>query len=196
MKDHGLGERVASGVRNAEQIIASYRGLTAADRRELLQLVVECIDLAPNVITIRFNIGAIIRHLTLASHQNESIAACGSHVVTTPIAMSRRSIETKLVLSDGTSPNQTIDEALVHLIAKSHCYLKAMTGGKSRSGVAALYGVHPSEVSQALPLAFLDPKTTEAILTGRHPASLNAHGLLRTIELPLSRSAQRQVLFT
>ncbi|KQZ94326.1 site-specific recombinase [Mesorhizobium sp. Root157] len=196
MKDHGLGELIASGVRNVEQLVEGYQGLTAAHRREILQDIVERIDLAPDTITIRFNIGAIIQHLTQAEHQTESIEAYGSHVVTIPLAIARRGIETKLVLSDGTSPNQTIDEALVRLIAKSHCYLTAMTAGKSRSDVAALYGVHPSEVSQALPLAFLDPKTTEAILTGRNPASLNAHGLLRTVELPLSWSAQRQVLFT
>jgi hypothetical protein len=89
-----------------------------------------------------------------------------------------------------------VDAALIHLIAKARCYMKAMTKGKSRSDVAALYGVLPSEVSQALPLAFLDPTITQAILTGRHPASLNAHRLLRNMDLPLSWSAQRQVLFT
>jgi hypothetical protein len=196
MKDHGLAELVASSVRDAEQIAAGYQELTAEDRRKILQDLIQRIDLAPDKITIRFNIGAVIRHLTQADHQNESIAACGSHVATIPFAMARRGIETKLVLSDGSSPNQRVDEALVHLIAKAHCYLKAMTGGKSRSDVAALYGVHPSEVSQALPLAFLDPKTTEAILIGRHPASLNAHRLLRNVDLPPSWSAQRQLLFT
>jgi hypothetical protein len=195
MRDHGLGELVAPGVRNAEQLVEGYQGLTAKGRREILQDLIQRIDLVPDAITIRFNIGAIIHHLTQADHQTQSIAACGSHVVTIPFAMARRGIETKLVLSDGSSPNQRVDEALVHLIAKAHCYLKAITGGKSRSDVAALYGVHPSEVSQALPLAFLDPKTTEAILTGHHPASLNAHRLLRNVDLPLSWSAQRQLLF-
>lgn len=196
MRDHGLSDATPAGVRNAEQFATGYRTRAAADRREILQRLVERIDFAPDTMTIRFNIGAIIQHLTQADHQTQSITACGSHVVTIPFATARRGIETKLVLSDGSSPNQKADDALIHLIAKAHCYMKAMTNGKSRNDVAAMYRAHPSQVSQALPLAFLDPSVTEAILTGRHPASLNAHRLLRDVELPLSWSAQRQMLFT
>jgi site-specific DNA recombinase len=49
-------------------------------------------------------------------------------------------------------------------------------------------------MSRLLPLAFLAPDIVEGITSGRHPVDLTAHRLIRTIDLPIAWSAQRQLL--
>jgi site-specific DNA recombinase len=60
--------------------------------------------------------------------------------------------------------------------------------------VAAVCQTELSEVSRILPLAFLAPSITEAILTGRQPTSLTAQRLLRLANLPVLWSDQGQVI--
>jgi hypothetical protein len=43
--------------------------------------------------------------------------------------------------------------------------------------------VHRADISRILPLAFLSPAITEAILTGRQPADLTARTLSRLIDV-------------
>lgn len=55
---------------------------------------------------------------------------------------------------------------------------------------ASTAGVEISEVSRALPFAFLAPKLVDSILTGRHPVELTAQRLSRITDLPLAWSDQ------
>ncbi|MBL0374368.1 hypothetical protein JJB09_20340 [Rhizobium sp. KVB221] len=51
-----------------------------------------------------------------------------------------------------------------------------------------------SDLSRILPLAFLSPKLTEAILTGRQPADLTLRKLTRGVEVPIEWVKQDELL--
>lgn len=55
--------------------------------------------------------------------------------------------------------------------------------------------IDASDLSRILPLAYLSPKLTEAILTGRQPADLTLRKLTRGNELPIEWSEQNELLF-
>ncbi|MFZ1774627.1 MAG: recombinase family protein, partial [Rhizobiaceae bacterium] len=56
----------------------------------------------------------------------------------------------------------------------------------SLSRVAKRLGTNLYEISRILPLAFLAPKITKAILNGTQPVELNAHRLSRLTDLPVT----------
>ncbi len=55
-------------------------------------------------------------------------------------------------------------------------------------------GLHESEISRILPLAFLAPDIVKAILDGRQPVELTAESLRRLPALPTDWDAQRRLL--
>ena len=51
--------------------------------------------------------------------------------------------------------------------------------GRTIADVANETGIHVADISRILPLVFLAPKITEAILRGRQPVELTARALMR-----------------
>lgn len=115
--------------------------------------------------------------------------------LTTPWQMKRRGQEARIVMPSSSGASQKPDPVLVYLIARAHLYLETLitTPSPSIAAVADQHGVHPAEVSRILPLAFLAPSITEAILTGRQPAELTGRRLSR-IDLPIVWAEQRVLL--
>lgn len=113
-----------------------------------------------------------------------------------PIAIKRRGVEMKLVLDDPATAKQTPDQTLVEGIAKAHYALRMLTDGSAQSiaSVAEAMKMDASDISRILPLAFLSPKLTEAILTGRHSPDLTLRTLTRGTDLPLLWSDQHVLL--
>jgi hypothetical protein len=60
--------------------------------------------------------------------------------------------------------------------------------------LATVEGISDRYVSSLLPLAFLAPDIVEAIAAGRQPPELTAHCLIRTVDLPIAWTAQKQLL--
>ena len=101
-----------------------------------------------------------------------------------PIAIKRRGVEARIVIpgASGRDP----DSSLVDLIARAHLYLDRLTDG-SVSSIAELareLSVHRADISRILPLAFLSPDSTDAILTGHQPADLTVRTLARLVDIP------------
>ncbi len=115
--------------------------------------------------------------------------------LSTPWQMKRRGQEARIVMPSSSGASQKPDTVLVDLIARAHLYLETLitTPSPSIAAVADQHGVHPAEVSRILPLAFLAPSITEAILTGRQPAELTGRRLSR-IDLPIVWFEQRALL--
>jgi len=100
--------------------------------------------------------------------------------ISVPMTLRRRGAETKLVL-EGHSPSRRPDDGLVEAVAKAHIMQGMLTDGSARTiaEVANDTGIHIADVSRILPLAFLAPKITDAILRGRQPVELTARALMR-----------------
>ncbi|NNF77261.1 MAG: recombinase family protein, partial [Rhizobiales bacterium] len=92
--------------------------------------------------------------------------------------------------------NPTIDPKLVETIRNANRWRALLTTGEATSidSLAEFDGIPASEISRILPLAFLAPDITKAILTGKQPVDLTAKRLKRIGKLPASWSEQRQLL--
>jgi hypothetical protein len=113
--------------------------------------------------------------------------------IAVPSGLRRRGVEARLVIADdSTDPDPT----LIALIVRAHAFMNRLTSGQHGSigALAAHAKCDPNEISRILPLAFLAPDVTRAILAGQHPPELTAHYLKRAGALPKAWADQRQLL--
>ena len=84
------------------------------------------------------------------------------------------------------------DDGLVEHIARAHLLMRKLTDGSGRTiaDVADAAAIHVADVSRILPLAFLAPSITDAILRGRQPVELTSRALMRDVGLPALWSDQ------
>ncbi len=138
----------------------------------------------------RAELGTEALSLTVALAQDLSI----THRI--PMAIKRRGVEMRLVIS-GASPAATkADPALLKAIARARGWFDELISGRavSMAAIAQREGISDRYVGALLPLAFLAPDIVEAIAAGRQPADLTAETLIRHIDLPLDWNDQRALL--
>ena len=85
---------------------------------------------------------------------------------------------------------------LIALIADARRWAQELRDGKASSvqQITEREGLRSGSVSRILPLAWLAPDISTAILEGRQPQHLSAKVLRSLPELPLDWVAQRQIL--
>ncbi|AXI55457.1 hypothetical protein C1J05_13925 [Sulfitobacter sp. JL08] len=88
------------------------------------------------------------------------------------------------------------DPNLIALVADARRWADELLAGKSSSiqQITEREGLRSGSVSRILPLAWLAPDISSAILEGRQPPHLNATALRNLLELPLDWNEQRQIL--
>jgi hypothetical protein len=88
------------------------------------------------------------------------------------------------------------DPNLIALVADARRWTDELLAGKSSSiqQITEREGLRSGSVSRILPLAWLAPDISSAILEGRQPPHLNATALRNLLELPLDWNEQRQTL--
>ena len=186
---------IAAAIERAGQIAASWNNSSIDQKRATVQRVVSRIDLSAGSVTIRLD------RKELASLATGAAILPGMNVETTalitcPMSLRRRGVETRMILTDNSRPARHQDDALIDLIARAHLYLRQLvqTPGTTLTDVAKVNGTDVSEISRLLPLAFLAPKIVEAIMTGSQPVDLTAQRLSRLNGVPSFWSEQIRVL--
>jgi ParB-like chromosome segregation protein Spo0J len=108
--------------------------------------------------------------------------------------MKRRGNEVRLVIGD-TSPAR-IDPTLIKAIARAHGWFQELVSGRAKSlaEIALREGIHKSDITKKLSLAFLAPDIIETIIAGQQPAELLTGRLVKRIDLPLQWAEQRHAL--
>jgi DNA invertase Pin-like site-specific DNA recombinase len=173
-----------------------------ADRKEILHKIFASVTLVPASIRFAVRQSAVVACLANGSIDppQTSDSSPSSHenrrtfIIERPMTIRRRGVEVRIVIEGRARSNP--DPALVDLIAKAHLYLERLTDGSAAS-IAALadqLDVHRADISRILPLAFLSPAITEAILNGRQPADLTARSLSRLIDIPAAWDQQAEAL--
>lgn len=117
-------------------------------------------------------------------------------VIERSIIIKRRGIEARIVVGGNASAAREPDPALITLLGRAHTYLRHLTDG-SASSIAELaerIGVHRADISRVLPLAFLSPSVTAAILSGRQPVEMTARSIARLVDVPASWRDQAALL--
>ena len=153
---------------------------TSSQRVRSLRSLVCAIHMKPGEMAFDIDLHAVIDEVGSAGHNPSDQPKRDPVTISVPMTLRRRGAETKLVL-EGHSRNRTPDDGLVEAIAKAHIMLGMITDGSGRTvaDVANGTGIHVADVSRLLPLAFLAPKITDAILRGRQPVELQARTLMR-----------------
>jgi DNA invertase Pin-like site-specific DNA recombinase len=177
-------------------------GLSKDDTRILISQIVRHVALHPDRIEVQIDTGGLLAWLDSgeadigrpgwAADIRVDAQPSSIVVISTPISIKRRGVETRLVIGSDPSSKRKPDAKLVDVIMRAHLYLGKLTNGAGRSvaEVADLFGVHSADVSRILPLAFLAPKIVEKILNGTQPADLTIRKLARVSDLPLRWSDQ------
>lgn len=128
------------------------------------------------------------------SSETDESSASPIHVIELPILIRRRGQEQRIVI-EGSIPDEP-DARLVDLLGRAHFHLQELTSGSfpSIADLADHLGVHRADVSRILPLAFLSPAITDAIVSGKQPTHLTPHHLSRLIDIPSSWREQGRAL--
>jgi DNA invertase Pin-like site-specific DNA recombinase len=179
-------------IAKAAQLRETLQTAAHVECAKLLKILFRSICIRPGEMALEVNLHAAIE----ASHDTDKRQHEGqeqqSVTITVPFTLRRRGFESKFVL-EGPSARQRPDDSLIDLMAKAHLLLAMLTDGSGRTiaDVANITNIHVADVSRILPLAFLAPKITEAILRGRQPVDLTARALARD-DLPILWADQRQ----
>lgn len=180
----------------AKTIYDRYGAATLEERKDLLAITFRSITIEPGKLTFRIDPAALVAHLLGQPVLCSDPAKLDLYTTERPFRLRRRGVEARIVLT-GDHPERRMPEpALVDLITRAHIYLRSLTSGsgKTISEVATDQKVPASEVSRILPLAFLDPSITEAILDGSQPTDLTVDALARLSNLPHAWEDQRHLL--
>ena len=196
----GHNSSIEAGLIKAEEVSISLDERTSPNRlRDMSRAIVKCIELASNSISISIDRTAVVNVMVgdaapaRADERSDGDAVDRLFIIELPFLIKKRGVERRLVIEGQSSPRH-LDHSLIDAVARAHLYLGALTKGQGRKNVAKSFGVHPEDVSRLLPLAFLSPQITQAILTGRQAADLSARDLKRGIELPISWAGQAELL--
>jgi len=162
---------------------------------QLLHQVIERIEIRPGQIELhirRHSLRAVLLGKTAdqVPDRANDLATC-----TLPFHMRRSGVEARLVLNGKASSAGRSDLGLVQLVRDVHRWMTALTSGtvSSIDELATLEGVPANEISRILPIAFLAPDITRAILLGKHPVDLNTERLKRIGKLPACWQEQRRL---
>ena len=113
-----------------------------------------------------------------------------------PMRMKRRGVEMRLII-DGDAPSLArIDLPLLNATARAYRWSNDLLAGRARSigEIARCEHLMGRHVRHVMRLAFLAPRTVEAIAEGRQSAELSTIAMTQRIELPPLWSAQQQAL--
>ncbi|WP_137154516.1 recombinase family protein [Rhizobium sp. FKL33] len=113
-----------------------------------------------------------------------------------PCVIKRRGVEMRLIVENAAAMRPEYDETLIAAIAKAHIAVTMLTErkGRSISQVATNLRMNGSDLCRVLPLAFLSPKVTQAILSGRQPPELTLRKLTRSVEIPIAWVDQDELM--
>lgn len=166
-------------------------------RRTVFAQIIARIEISVSAIRFVMRPKAIVGKLLGTSDADarpEIEEGADSHILEMPMVIKRRGQEQRIVIDSTLAYDK--DVALIDLIGRAHHYLGQLTNGSASSVVelASRAKVHPADISRILPLAFLSPAATQAILTGTQPADLTAARLSRSIDVPVSWKDEKTFL--
>jgi DNA invertase Pin-like site-specific DNA recombinase len=187
--------RIETVIAKAAQLREALKAASHVECAKMLRALLRSICIRPGEMALEINLHALLEASHDADdkhHDGQGVEQPPSVTILVPFTLRRRGFETKLVL-EGPSARHQPDDSLVDLLAKAHVLLGMLTDGSGRTiaDVANTTNIHVADVSRILPLAFLAPKITEAILRGRQPIELTARALARD-DLPILWFDQRQ----
>lgn len=164
-------------------------------RGHILKSIIRRIDLSSTTMAFtcaRSDLAQILNtdHASIEADVNDCVT------LTKPIKLRRRGIGARLVIGEPGEMQAKPNPNLCALIARARMWFEQLASGDVPSvrAIAVRDKVHETEVSRALPLAFLAPDIVTAILDGSQSEEITTKSLRRISDLPLAWNQQRQRL--
>jgi DNA invertase Pin-like site-specific DNA recombinase len=167
------------------------------EQGECLRQVIVRINIRPGHLSIELNRQKMLQILECSDDTDSDRGDVPKPMtIDVPFTVRRRGVEARIVLDNGQLDQPHPDNNLIEAVAKAHDWFERMTSGRASSvqEIAATEGLARSDVSSALPLAFLAPDIVSAIVAGRQPIDLTWERLKRAVPLPSCWHRQRRVL--
>ena len=194
----GIADRGPRSLRHAvdgaETLVIGLTQGSPSERRGAIQKIVARIVLEDDLIRIVINRLDFCSALALpaptgSAEEEEAL------VVSIPVTLRRLGKETRLIVSSGNQQTKQ-DPALIKAIVRAHAWLAMLRNREvgSIADIARSENLQRTYVSSLMPLAFLAPDITEAILDGSQPLELSLDGVLASSPLPTSWTKQRTLL--
>jgi DNA invertase Pin-like site-specific DNA recombinase len=179
-------------VRNAASLGEELKG-GGPGRYEIVRSLLSRVRVSIDTISIRMNREATIERLAIPV--DLAVVTDAPIVLSMACELRRLGKEKRLVVA-AYEPKIRLDPALIKAIVNAHRWFEMLRDQAVHSitELAEREGVQRSYASRILPLAFLAPEITEAILDGRQPVDLSLDRLLAVMPLPLAWDMQRNAL--
>lgn len=173
-------------IEQAEGVARRLEAPGERDRRDVLRALIERIEISESRLTVALKADALG-----SPGLDPSRPLC----LARPMTLRRKRGEARLVFGEAPAAGGGPDPALLRAVVRSRRWFERLTAEPPMTinDLARRDGVKASEISRALPLAFLAPSIVETILDGRQPLDLTAERLLRT-DLPLDWDDQQRLL--
>ena len=160
--------------------------------RLAVRQIVRRVTIIPTSVMVELDSGTLATALQLATPGD----APPTFELTISLRLTRSGRAMRLVQGDGrASGSPEPQQHLVKLLQRARSWWTEMqTRGLSPAALARDQGVTSSYVSRLVRLNFLAPDIVEALISGDHPAAVDAKTLLALHDLPLDWSEQRAAL--
>jgi hypothetical protein len=185
-------------ISRAAALAQNWPTLAAADKRMMLQILVDRIDVRSSTIDITIRptmLSAVTApQADLAKLTASNMADLPTQSQSVPAAVRRTGMEMKLLIQGSTgTKHQEPDRSLLRLIGQARQFsdMFMSSRGKTLVELSREAGVSASYFTRVFRMSFLAPEITKTILHGRQPAGLTAKSLLGCNQLERDWCRQR-----
>ena len=180
---------------HARQIAVALESGGTAERHVFVRDLAARVDMREAEVRIMIDLAALRRRLgrdAPAAQVSDQV----KYTLSVPAMLKRCGHGGKLIIGDADWQRPEQDPALINNIVRAHRWLGMLLQGEAKSmrDLARRENLTHAYVRRLVPLAFLAPDITQAILEGRQPPELTAERLTRLPNLPLQWDRQRLLL--
>lgn len=172
---------------------------TSPDRYLTIRELIQEVRVLEGSIRLALDRRSLEQRLGVVGEAQQSSGDTGSAlnpiVLELSAELKRLGREKRLVVT-AHAPDRNPDPVLIKAIARAHRWFEMLKTGQvsSITEIAKRENTPRTYTSRIIPLAFLAPDITVAILDGRQPIELTLDHLLNVMPLPLGWEEQRRVL--
>lgn len=186
-------------IENAADLAQRWPALPASEKRAILHVLVERVDIRPEAIDVSVHLAALpdVVKPELDIRRLPTRHAGPISVLSVSARLRRTGLETKLLIQGASDPaHRRADRSLLRLIAMARRFNELVTtgAGLTVTELAIQVGVSRSYFSRIFRLSFLAPEITKAIVQGRQPSELSAIKLMGAGRFACVWSDQRRQL--
>lgn len=175
----GLIAEQQAVMQQAHRLWEILRGEDTLAKRGLLLTLLDLVVLADGWVELRLKSSAL--RPELAADDGRVADGPASLIrIKRPVALRRRGLETRLVIEGESAPEPQPDPALIKALAQAHRWWRDLLDQRFDTvrELAQAYGTDERYVARVVPLAYLSPSLTAAILDGRQPPGMTLRAFL------------------